>query len=211
MSTRPNSRGEELAALVEESHRLGLPVASHAEGADGIRLSVEAGADTIEHGEEGHLVPKVLTSMAERGTILIPTLSVFDHVAESAGYPRWMRERARHLGESARLTVELARQEGVAIAMGADAPPQGGNAQELTRLADAGLTPLEVLTAATGVAARVCRVESCVGTVEVGKVADLIVVDGNPLLDLTLLTDPRRIWLVLQSGRVMARSGSLSG
>jgi imidazolonepropionase-like amidohydrolase len=199
---------EELVALAEEAHRLGLPVASHAEGADGIRLSVEARADTIEHGEEGHLVPEALAAMAEHGTILVPTLSVFDHVANSDTYPAWMRERARRLGESARLTIEAARKEGVAIAMGADAPPQGGNAQELVRLADAGLTPLETLTAATGVAARACRVDRLVGTVEPGKAADLIVVDGNPLTDLTILTDPRRLWLVLQGGTVIARCGT---
>src|SRR6266566_4722646 len=174
----PGMYREELVALAEEAHRLGLPVASHAEGADGIRLSVEARADTIEHGEEGHLVPEALAAMAEHGTILVPTLSVFDHVANSDTYPAWMRERARRLGESARLTIEAARKEGVAIAMGADAPPQGGNAQELVRLADAGLTPLETLTAATGVAARACRVDRLVGTVEPGKAADLIVVDG---------------------------------
>jgi imidazolonepropionase-like amidohydrolase len=200
---------EELVALVEEAHRLGLPVASHAEGAEGIRLSVEAGADTIEHGEEGHLVPEVLAAMAEHGTVLVPTLSVFDHVAESGAYPAWMRERGRRLGESARLTVEAARKEGVAIAMGADAPPQGANAQELVRLADAGLTPLEALAAATGVAARACRVDGLVGTVEPGKVADLIVVDGNPLTDLAIMTDSRRIWLVLKGGTVAARSGAL--
>jgi imidazolonepropionase-like amidohydrolase len=141
--------------------------------------------------------------MAEHGAILVPTLSVFDHVAESDAYPAWMRDRGRRLGEAARLTVEAARKQGVAIAMGADAPPPGGNAQELVRLADAGLTPLEALAAATGVAARACRVDRQVGTVEPGKVADLIVVDGNPLTDLTILTDPRRLWLVIQGGTVL--------
>ena len=205
----PQLMREELAALVDEAHRLGLPVASHAEGAGGIRLSVEAGADTIEHGEEGHLVPEVLTLMAERSTVLVPTLSVFDHVAASDAYPAWMRERGRRLGESARLTVEAARKEGVAIAMGADAPPQGGNAQELVRLVDAGLTPLEALTAGTGIAARACQVDDVVGTVEPGKVADLIVVDGNPLTDIAILTDPRRLWLVFQGGTAIARYGTL--
>lgn len=204
----PQLTREELVALVEEAHRLGLPAASHAEGSEGIRLSVEAGADTIEHGEEAHFVPDVLAAMAEHDIILVPTLSVFDHVAESEAYPTWMRERARRLGDSARLTIEAARTEGVAIAMGADAPPPGGSAQELIRLADAGLTPLEALTAATAVAARACRVDSLVGTIEPGKVADVIVVDGNPLKDLAILTDPRRLWLVLQGGTAIAREGS---
>ena len=204
----PQLRREEMVALVEEAHRLGLPVASHAEGADGIRLSVEAGADTIEHGEEGHLVPDALAAMAERGTILVPTLSVFDQVAQSDAYPGWMRDRARRLGESARLTIQAARKEGVAIAMGADAPPQGANAQELVRLTDAGLTGLEALSAATGISARACGVDGLVGTVEPGKKADLIVVDGDPLSDLAILSAPRRLWLVLQDGVATAGYGA---
>jgi imidazolonepropionase-like amidohydrolase len=205
----PQLRREEMVALVEEAHRLGLPVAAHAEGADGIRFSVEAGADTIEHGEEGHLVPDALATMAERGTILVPTLSVFDYVAESDAYPGWMRDRARRLGESARLTIQAARKEGVAIAMGADAPPQGANAQELVRLTDAGLTGLEALTAATGISARACGVDGLVGTVEPGKKADLVVVDGDPLSDLAILSAPRRLWLVLQDGVATAGYGAL--
>jgi imidazolonepropionase-like amidohydrolase len=200
----PQLKRDELVALVDEAHRLGLPVASHAEGAEGVRLSVEAGADTIEHGEEGYLVPAALAAMAESGSILVPTLSVFDHVAGSDSYPVWMRERALRLGEAARLTVQAARQEGVAIAMGADAPPQGANAQELARLTDAGLTPLEALTAATGIAARACAVEDRVGTVEPGKIADLVVVDGNPLSDPAILCDSSRLLLVLKDGVVVA-------
>ena len=195
---------EELRALVEEAHRLGLPVAAHAEGADGIRLSVAEGADTIEHGEEGHLVPESLSAMAGRGIVLVPTLSVFDHVAEADVFPGWMRERAGRLGDSARLTVEAARREGVAIAMGADAPPQGGNAQEIVRLADAGLSPLEAIASATGVAARACRLEKLTGTVTPGLAADLVIVDGDPLRDIRVLADPSRFALVLQGGEVVS-------
>ena len=194
---------EEIAAIVAEGHGLGLLVASHAEGAEGIRLSVEAGADTIEHGEEGHLLPEVLETMAERGVILVPTLSVFDHVAESEAFPEWMRDRARRLGESARLTVEVARRLGVPIAMGADAPPQGGNAQELLRLADAGLTAREAIGAATSVAALACGIDHLVGTVEPGKMADLLVVDGDPVRDVRILADRKAVALVLQAGVVV--------
>ncbi len=194
---------EEVTAIVEEGHRLGLPVASHAEGAAGVRISVEAGADTIEHGEESYLLPDVLDEMAARGVILVPTLSVFDYVVESDAFPAWMRERARGLGEQARRSVEAASRHGVGIAMGADAPPQGGNAQELVRLADAGLTAGEAIAAATSVAARACRIDDLVGTVEPGKVADLLVVDGDPLGDVRLLADHRAISLVLREGIVV--------
>lgn len=84
-----------------------------------------------------------------------------------------MHERGRRLGEAARRTVERARNYGVPIAMGADTPPYGGNAAELVKLCDAGLSALEAIEAATGVGAHVCRIDRLVGTVEVGKAADL--------------------------------------
>lgn len=197
---------EELRVLTEAAHARGLPVASHAEGSEGIAFSVNAGVDTIEHGEMGHLVPAALDRMAERGTVLVPTLSVFDHVAEADAFPPWMRERAARLGESGRLTVGEARRRGVAIAVGADAPPQGGNAQELLRLTDAGLSTLEAIIAATSVAALACRVDS-VGRIEEGMEADLVVVEGDPSSDIRLLADPRRLAFVIQAGAVVARNG----
>jgi imidazolonepropionase-like amidohydrolase len=196
---------EELDAVVAESHRLGYMVAAHAEGLDGIRLSVEAGVDTLEHGERSFRAPEVLAAMAERGIILVPTLSVFAFVAESDRFPAWMRERAKELGESAHKTVQAARREGVALAMGADAPPHGANARELVRLVDAGLSPMEGIVAATRAAARASGLEHEIGTVEAGKVADLLVVDGDPLADIRVLCNPDRIRLVFQAGRVVVK------
>jgi imidazolonepropionase-like amidohydrolase len=195
---------EELDAVVDESHRLGLAVASHAEGADGIRLSVAAGVDTLEHGETGHEAPEALAAMAERGMILVPTLCVFDYVAASGAFPAWMQERAKRLGESARRTVQAALRAGVPMAMGADAGPHGENARELVLLADAGLTAEEGIVAATGTAARACGLTGETGTVEVGKAADLLVLEGDPLRDLRLILDPDRIWLVLRDGEPVA-------
>lgn len=203
--------GSELGALVDEAHRLGLPVASHAEGAAGIRLSVEAGTDTIEHGEEGHLVPDALGMMAVRRTVLVPTLSVFDMVADSEELPTATRQRAKRLGEAAMLTVQSALREGVPIAMGADAPPHGDNARELVRLVEAGLSPQAAIAAATSISASACGLERELGTVEIGKVADLLVADGDPLSDPGVLADPSRIWLVIQGGRPVARNGRLVG
>jgi imidazolonepropionase-like amidohydrolase len=192
-------RREEVEALVDESRRLGVPVAAHAEGAEGIRISVEAGADTIEHGEMGHEVPDVVAAMAERGTVLVPTLCVFDAVADAEGrFPEWVRERARGLRESALKTIELALREGVEIAMGADAGPHGANARELVLLAEAGLGAMEAIVAATSRAARVCGLDAEIGTIEPGKRADLVAVDGDPLADPRVLTGPLR--LVLKDG-----------
>jgi len=192
-------RRDEVEALADEAHRLGVPVAAHAEGAAGIRIAVEAGADTIEHGEMGFEVPDVLAAMAARGTVLVPTLCVFDAVADPDGrFPDWMQERARGLRESALKTVELARREGVEIAMGADAGPHGANARELVLLADAGLGAMEAIVAATSRAARVCGLAAEVGTIEAGKRADLLAVDGDPLADPRVLLGPLR--LVLKEG-----------
>lgn len=195
---------EELEAVVDESHRMGFTVASHAEGLAGIRLSVEAGVDTLEHGEMAFEDSAVLAEMAQRGIIFVPTLCVFDLVADGDAFPDWMRERARFLRESAEKTVAAARSEGVAIAMGADAGPHGENARELVRMVEAGLTPMEGIVAATSTAALACRLEAEVGTIEPGKAADLLVLDGDPLEDVRLFLDPARRWLVLQAGEPVA-------
>jgi imidazolonepropionase-like amidohydrolase len=195
----------ELDAIVEESHRQGFRVASHAEGLPGIRLSVEAGVDTIEHGEQLHRAPDVLARMAERGIVLVPTLSVFETVAEiqSCCFTPGLVEQAKRLREDAYRTVAEARKAGVAIVMGFDSGPHGANALELVRLAHAGLTPSETVVAGTSGAAAACGLED-VGRVAPGQLADLLVVDGDPLADVSVLADDARRWLVLLAGRPVA-------
>ena len=196
---------EELAALVDEAHRSGFRVASHAEGADGIRQSVAAGVDTVEHGDMGYLVPDALAAMAERRIVLVPTLSVFDAVADpDGGFADWMQERAKRLGEGARKTVTAARTAGVAIAMGADAGPHGANARELGKLTDAGLTNAEALAAGTTVAAEACGLGRAIGEIAAGHAADVLVVDGDPLTDISVLCAASRRWLVLHNGAPVA-------
>ena len=195
----------ELDAIVEESHRQGFRVASHAEGLPGIRLSVEAGVDTIEHGEQLHRAPDVLARMAERGIVLVPTLSVFETVADvlSCCFTPALVEQAKRLREDAYRTVAEARKAGVAIVMGFDSGPHGANALELVRLAHAGLTPAETVVAGTSGAAAACGIED-VGRVAPGQLADLLVVDGDPLTDVSVLADDARRWLVLLAGRPVA-------
>jgi imidazolonepropionase-like amidohydrolase len=114
-----------------------------------------------------------------------------------------MRDRANHLAESARRTVTAARKAGVLIAAGAAALPHGRNARELVHLAEAGLTTGEALLAGTLLAARACGLDQTLGSVEVGKQADLVVLDGNPLTDLTSVVDRNRIKLVMRAGRIV--------
>lgn len=196
---------EEVAAVVEEAHRLGYRVAAHAEGLDGARNAIEAGVDTIEHGLTLHRAPELLDAMAERGIVLVPTLSTFHDLAErfAADFVPRLVEQAKRQADQAARTLVAARDAGVILAMGYDSGPPGASANELVRMADAGLGAAAAIRAAT--AGSGCALGlTDVGTVEVGRVADLLVVDGNPLDDPAILLDPDRVRLVIQAGRVVA-------
>jgi len=192
---------DELATVVEEAHRMGFRVAAHCEGLDGTRLAIEEGVDTIEHGLELHRAPELLDALAESGRILVPTLSCFFDVSETHAClwsPRLV-ELAKQQREEALLTVAAARAAGVRMAMGFDSMPHGQSALELVRLHDAGLTALEAIAAGTSVAADACGLGD-VGRIAEGAVADLLVVDGDPVADPRLLLDAERIWMVVQAG-----------
>jgi imidazolonepropionase-like amidohydrolase len=197
---------DEVATVVEEAHRMGFRVAAHCEGLDGTRLAIEEGVDTIEHGLELHREPALLEQLATSGRVLVPTLSCFFDLSETHAClwaPRLV-ELAKRQREEAHQTVEAARAAGVRLAMGYDSMPHGQSALELVRLHDAGLPALEAIAAATAVAADACGLGDEVGTVEPGKRADLLVVDGDPLADPRLLLDAERVWLVVQAGRPVA-------
>jgi imidazolonepropionase-like amidohydrolase len=196
---------EEIAAVVDEAHRLGLRVAAHAEGLEGARMAVEEGVDTIEHGCSLHRNPRLLHAMAARGQVLVPTLTTFHDLAERFDHewaPRLV-DQAKCQLEEAYLTVAAARREGVTIAMGFDSGPPGYELWELVRLADAGLGTRGALEAGTrGGAAALGLPE--LGRLEAGSVADLVVVDGDPLADVRTLLRPQRIRLVIHDGRPVA-------
>lgn len=196
---------EEMKAIVDEAHRMGRRVAAHAEGLDGTRLALEAGADTIEHGLSLHREPRLLDEMAQRGAVLVPTLSTFHDLAERFvdDFAPALVEQAKRQWEEARRTVEVARRAGVTLALGYDSGPPGTSARELTRLVDAGLSATEALRAATlGGAAALGRED--LGRIEVGAAADLVAIDGRPDEDPDLLTRPEAIRLVVSRGVAIA-------
>jgi imidazolonepropionase-like amidohydrolase len=196
---------EEVVAVVEEAHRLGYRVAAHAEGLPGARNAIEAGCDTIEHGLSLHRDPALLDAMAERSIVLVPTLSTFHDLAERFATdfaPRLVEQAKRQADEAAR-TLNAAAAAGVILAMGYDSGPPGASANELLRLADAGLGVAAAIRAATAGSACALGLTD-VGTVEPGRVADLVVIDGDPLDDPSILLEPDRVRLVLQAGRVVA-------
>ena len=196
---------EEMRAIVDEAHRMGKRVSAHAEGLEGTRLALEAGADTIEHGLALHREPRLLDEMAERGTVLVPTLSTFHDLADRFAniFPVVLVDQARRQLEEATRTVETAKRAGVTIALGYDSGPPGTSASELLRLIEAGMTIAEGLRAATlGGAAALGRDD--LGRIGVGCRADVVVIDGRPDEEPAILTRPEAIPLVVGRGRVFA-------
>jgi imidazolonepropionase-like amidohydrolase len=201
----PQMTLEEMKAIVDEAHRMGKRVAAHAEGLEGTRLALEAGADTIEHGLALHREPRLLDEMADNGTVLVPTLSTFHDLAERFAnvFPVVLVEQAKRQLEEAMRTVDTARRAGVTIALGYDSGPPGSSASELMRLLEAGLSAAEGLRAATlGGAAALGRDD--LGRIGVGCRADLVVVDGRPDEDPAVLARQDAIRIVVGRGKVFA-------
>jgi len=194
----------EMQALVTESHALGRRVMCHALGGPGLSTALVAGVDSIEHGCYLDEEPELMTRMAAQGTFFVPTLTVYVYHRESAS-PH-VRARAIELYPHHVASVRRALELGVPIAAGTDAGGHGHpkNALELQCLVEAGLTPMQALQAATQWAARCLGLERELGTIEKGRLADLVVVNGNPLDDVKILLDPARIALVLKGGAVCA-------
>jgi len=195
---------DEMQALTEEAHALDRRVMCHALGGRGLRVAIEARVDSIEHGCYLNEEPELLDLMAEHGIFFVPTFAVYEYHRKSA-LPH-VRERAHHLQEHHVESLRRAFAAGVKIAAGTDAGGHGhpSNAMEIECLVKAGLTPLQAFRAATGWAAECVGLERDIGTVEKGKLADLVVVAGDPLSDVTVLQNPERIALVLKGGEIAA-------
>jgi imidazolonepropionase-like amidohydrolase len=198
---------EEMSAAAEEAHKVGCKMAAHAHGSAGILTAVQAGADTIEHGSLLCESPEAIRLMAERGVFLVPTLATSAMTTRGEEIPTFMAENDRRLGDAPQRSVRAALKAGIPIAMGTDAGVpfvrHGDNAIELVLMVEAGLSPMHSIVASTSNAARALGLQDEIGTIEVGKYADLLVVDGDPLADISVLTKKERICMVLQNGRVV--------
>lgn len=205
---------EELAAGMAAARRAGRRVAAHAHSALGMKNAIRAGAHSIEHAT---LMDEEAAGLLKRhDTVIVPTLSALITTARggrSCGVPEAAVVKAKAMVARHKASFKLAHRAGIRIAMGTDAGTpfnrHGENAQELERMVALGMTPMEALIAATSSAAKLIGVADRVGTVEPGKLADLVLVRGNPLSQIALLQDRERIVGVMQAGKWVA--GPLAG
>ena len=193
---------EELEALVDEAHKRGRRVMCHALGGPGLRMAIEVGVDSIEHGtyldEEADLLPM----MVEKNIFYAPTFGVYSFHA-THGTPHG-KARAAALRDHHVKSVEMALAAGVKIVAGTDEGgwEHGNNAHEIRCMVEAGMTSMQSIVAATSVAAECIGLESEIGVVGAGKKADLILVEGNPLDDVTILERGQNVRYVMKAGEV---------
>jgi imidazolonepropionase-like amidohydrolase len=195
LHSQVNFTDEEANAIVEETHRLGRKVAAHAIGSDGIVSALKAGVDTIEHGDG--LTEPLIDEMVRKGTFWVPTIMVGAYVAPGRG-GNWPR-----MVDTEKTAFQLALKKGVKIVLGTDA---GGfdwkklnEAQEFEYYVNYGMTPLQAIRAGTSTAAELLGWVDKMGTIEAGKLADLVGVSEDPLKDITEL---QRVKFVMKGGLI---------
>jgi imidazolonepropionase-like amidohydrolase len=203
---------DEIRAFVEEARNAGVRTGSHAQGTQGIKNAVLAGVDNIDHGI--YLDDEVIELMVERGTTLIPTLAVVEAIVRHGRKDGVLESSVRKAESVQAVHIESFRKAfaaGVTCGLGTDylsAPtsPMGANAIELEiYVKKVGLSPMEAIVCATRNNATVLGLQDQIGTLEAGKQADLIVIDGDPLVDIALLRDREKILAVYKGGQIATR------
>src|SRR5437764_105200 len=181
---------EEMKAIVADAHRLGRRVAAHAHGAEGVRWASEAGVDSVEHG---HLVDDAaIVTLKKNGTYLVPTLFLGEYMEKNldrSDVPEYSKQKMRDVIAAMRKNVGKAFAAGVKVALGTDAAvyPHGLNAGELHVYVQLGMTPLAAIQTATINASDLLGPKYLVGSLEPGRWADVIAVDGDPTKEVTIL------------------------
>jgi imidazolonepropionase-like amidohydrolase len=199
---------DELQAAIGQAHQLGRRVAGHCHGAAGVKEAIRAGLDTVEHGTL--LDEEAIALMQQHGTYYVPTLVAPFHICAggtASGIPAYAVEKSHLVMDRHKESVRQAHAMGVKIAMGTDCGTPfntaGKNALEVDLLTQNGLLPAEALMATTRVAAEAIGIDDRVGTLAPGKWADVIVVEGDPLANISVLQQAERIAWVIKAGRIV--------
>jgi imidazolonepropionase-like amidohydrolase len=198
---------EEIAVIVYEARAAGKTVMAHAQAAQGIRNAVLGGIASIEHGI--YLEEDVIEEMIRRGTYLVATLVAPLWVIrraeqDPANVPPYALRKAKEVKEAHFASFKMAVEKGVKIAMGTDTGvgPHGTNAEELALMVEGGMTPMQAIVATTKTAAECSNIGHLVGTLEPGKRADLLAVDGDVLADIAILQNREKLALIMKDGQV---------
>src|SRR6266540_2056496 len=202
----PQLTPAEMAALVDESHRLRKKVAVHCHGDQAAREAIEAGVDSIEHGS--FMKPETLTRMKNKGVFLTPTLLATEWIMSKLdNYPPALQAKAKAAAAARSDMFRNAVKLGVKISFGTDAAvfPHGQNAREFKLMVDLGMTPIDALKSATANDAELLGIAQKVGTLEKGKLADIVAMPGDPASDITAT---ERVFFVMKEGKIV-RNGPL--
>lgn len=199
---------EELRAGIYEAHKARKKTLAHAQGTQGILNALRAGIDSIEHGV--FLNEEAISLMLNKDVPLVPTLTALYNIQSkglAAGIPTFAVDKTVKVWPSHQKSVVMAREAGVRVAMGTDAGScsnfHGNNLEELRHLLEVGYSPMDALQSGTQIGAKVLGLENELGTIEEGKLADMIVVEGNPLQDIGILLDSETITFVMQDGKLV--------
>ncbi len=195
---------EEVQAIVDAANDYGFVTAAHAHGSEGMKRAVLGGIHSIEHGT--FMTEEIMDLMIERGTYYVPTISAGKFVYKRATsnpqfFPPMVRAKALEIGPKIQETFQKAYQKGVKIAFGTDSAvsPHGENAKEFGYMVEAGMDPYEAIKSATMESANLLRISDRFGSIEAGKIADIIAVSGNPLEDISVL---EQVIFVMKDGIV---------
>jgi imidazolonepropionase-like amidohydrolase len=203
---------EEIRAVVEEAERKNSYVAAHAQCSAGVIHAVQGGVKTVEHGK--NLDRDSCQMMIDRDVILVSTLSIGHQLGtygKDYGVRPWALEKAAAGKAASKKSLKMAYDMGVRIAMGTDysgtpgLTPLGENSRELELMVDIGIKSMDAICSATQIAAEAIGMGKETGSLETGKIADLIVVEGNPLEDIRVLQDNKKIKMVVKDGKIIVQ------
>lgn len=203
----PQFTEAEAKAIVKAAKDYGLTVAVHAHGAEGMERAIRAGVDSIEHGT--YMSKKTMELMQRYGTFYVPTITAGKFVAEKAAipgfYPAIVQPKAAAIGPKIQETFKRAYKAGVKIAFGTDAGvfPHGENWKEFIYMTEAGMSPMAAIQSATMGSASLLKIDEQLGSLEPGKLADIIAVDGDPLKDIQVM---EKVSLVIKDGKVYKKT-----